>query len=174
MELIFLHGPPAVGKLTIGKALAATTGLPLFHNHYVVDAVSAVFAFQTPSSRTLREGMWLMMFEEAARTGQSLIFTFAPETTISRGFIDETVRVIEVHGGRVRFVALTCSEDEQARRVEAPSRRSFAKLQSASQLRELAAAGWLDFGPLPAELTLDTTLIAADEAAHRIAEELHL
>jgi len=32
MIVIFLHGPPASGKYTVGKALGALLGVPLFHN----------------------------------------------------------------------------------------------------------------------------------------------
>ena len=47
MELIVLHGPPAVGKLTVGREASALTGFPLFHNHLVVDTVTA----GSPSAR---------------------------------------------------------------------------------------------------------------------------
>ena len=45
MKLLFLHGAPAVGKLTVARDLAALTGLRLFHNHLTVDLVSSLFAF---------------------------------------------------------------------------------------------------------------------------------
>jgi shikimate kinase len=31
MKLIVLHGPPGVGKLTVGRELAGLTGYALFH-----------------------------------------------------------------------------------------------------------------------------------------------
>jgi cytidylate kinase len=40
MRLIFLHGPAASGKLTVARAIAARTGLPVFHNHLAVDAAA--------------------------------------------------------------------------------------------------------------------------------------
>jgi hypothetical protein len=47
MNLIFLHGPAAVGKLTVARELAHLTGFGLFHNHLTVDALTAVFDFGT-------------------------------------------------------------------------------------------------------------------------------
>ena len=48
MPLLFLHGPPATGKLTVARELAALTGWELFHNHLVVDAVLRDHPFGTP------------------------------------------------------------------------------------------------------------------------------
>jgi shikimate kinase len=35
--LIFIVGPPAVGKMTVGAELARRTGFQLFHNHHAID-----------------------------------------------------------------------------------------------------------------------------------------
>ncbi|MEO6875756.1 MAG: shikimate kinase, partial [Opitutaceae bacterium] len=35
--LVFIVGAPAVGKMTVGDALAKRTGLRLFHNHLTID-----------------------------------------------------------------------------------------------------------------------------------------
>lgn len=43
MELIFIHGPAAVGKLTVARELSRQSGVAVFHNHLVVDALLAVF-----------------------------------------------------------------------------------------------------------------------------------
>jgi cytidylate kinase len=51
VKLLFIHGPPAAGKLTIAKPVAKTTQWPLFHNHLIVDAVGAVFPFGSPPFR---------------------------------------------------------------------------------------------------------------------------
>jgi hypothetical protein len=45
--LLFIIGPPAVGKMTVGKGLSHRTGLPLFHNHLSIEAVLPVFDFGT-------------------------------------------------------------------------------------------------------------------------------
>jgi len=174
MDLVFLHGPAAVGKLTVARALCARTGLALFHNHLVVDAVHAVFEFGSPPFVRLREGFWLATFEEAAMANRSVVFTFAPEATVQRSFPQEAVEVVEAHGGRVRFIALTAPPEVQEARVEAPSRAEFGKVNSLDLLRRLRASGSQAYPPLPAELVLDTGLIPAEESARRIAEHLGL
>jgi hypothetical protein len=76
VKLVFLHGPPGVGKLTVGRELAAITGYGLFHNHLVVNALLAVFEFGSPAFVELREEIWLAVFERAGDAGvPGLIFT---------------------------------------------------------------------------------------------------
>ncbi|WP_296598376.1 AAA family ATPase [Phenylobacterium sp.] len=172
MELVFIHGPAAAGKLTVARILAARTGHALFHNHLVVDAVGAVFPFGSPEFRGLREAFWLQTFEAAARAGRSLIFTFAPEATVAPDFADAVVRTVEAVGGRVRFIALACPDDEQDRRIEASSREAFGKLRSLDLLRTLRRQGAFDYPELPAEIVLDTSQMSPESAAARIAERL--
>jgi hypothetical protein len=174
VDLVFIHGPGAVGKLTVGQALANRTGLPLFHNHLIVDAVLAVFPFGSPEFVRLRHAMWLAMFDAAAKAGRSMIFTFAPESSVPASFVRETVETIERSGGKVRFVALTCADAVREARIEAPSRKAWRKLSSLALARELRAAGADVFPALPAELSLDTGALGPDEAAARIAEALGL
>lgn len=47
-KLLILFGPPAVGKMTVGKELSALTGMKLFHNHMTIELVLPFFEFGTP------------------------------------------------------------------------------------------------------------------------------
>lgn len=174
MKLIFLHGPAAAGKLTVGRELQALTGLRLFHNHLVVDALLAVFPFGSEPFVRLREEMWLAVFRAAAAERASLIFTFNPEATVRPRFISDTVELIRSAGGECSFVRLECARPELERRVELPSRAEFRKLRSASMLRTLWATGADAFPPLPAGLTIDTGVLKPVEAARAIADALAL
>lgn len=49
MKLVFLYGPPAVGKLTVAQALAQKTSFKVLHNHLVNDLAEVVFAWERPS-----------------------------------------------------------------------------------------------------------------------------
>src|SRR6267378_2490444 len=157
MRLIFIHGAPAVGKLTVARELSRLTGFPLFHNHLTVDLVSSLFVFGTPSFVSLREQIWLAAFAEAARNDLSLIFTFNPERTVNEEFIQKTIDTLEAAGGRVVFVELTCSEGELEKRMEQPSRKEFGKLASVDQYRSLKSEGAFEYPKLPSEISIDTT-----------------
>jgi len=165
MRLIFMHGPPAVGKLTVARELAELTGLPLFHNHLAVDVLTPLFEFGSPSFVKLRELIWLSVFQEAAKNDVSLIFTFAPERTVRPSFIQDTITTVEARGGVVRFVRLTCAAGEIEQRLASPSRAEFGKLQSLDQYKTLTRAGAFDYPELPAALTVDTGAVSPREAA---------
>lgn len=173
MEIVFIYGPAAAGKLTVGRELAKLTGLPLFHNHLVVDAVVAVFPFGSEPFVRLRERFWLQTFAEAARSGRSLIFTFAPEATVDAGFPERVRDTIQPFGGSVTFVALTVSREEQDRRIGNASRSEFGKLTSLDLLRELRESFEASEAAMPvAALSIDTGACRPAEAAARIAAHL--
>ena len=164
MNLVFLHGPPAVGKLTVARELSRLTGFRLFHNHLTVDLVSSLFSFGSEPFILLREQIWLAAFAEAARQQVSLIFTFNPERTVRERFVQDTIDTVENAGGKVIFVELTCAEKELERRIEDASRREFGKLASVEQYRSLRGSGAFQFPKLPSGLTLDTTQLPAESA----------
>lgn len=175
MKLIFIWGGAASGKLTVGRELAQLTGLPLFHNHLVVDALLERLEFGEPEFVRLREAMWMAAFETAARSGQSMIFTFAPEPTVADGFPERVVALIAEHGGKVNFTRLVVSREEQERRLGNESRRAFRKLVSLDLLRELRAQFEASEEAMPAaDLVIDTELDAAYVAAQQIARAFGL
>lgn len=170
MKLIFIHGPAASGKLTIGRQLSALTGIALFHNHLVVDALLEKFQFGDPEFVRLREAMWMVVFETSAKSGQSLIFTFAPEPTVEPNFPERVAELIESHGGEVKFVRLTLSPEEQERRIANDSRKEFRKLTSLEVLRTLRPDfAACDAAMPPPDLVIDTEATSPDTAARRIA-----
>jgi len=175
MELIFIHGPPASGKLTVARELARRTGYRLFHNHLTVDLLLAVFDFGSDPFVRLRERIWTDVFREAALSRRSLIFTFNPEATVRGDLVNVTLHAVGSAGGRVRFVELVCPEEEIEQRLELASRASMTKLRSREEYRRLRAAGAFAYPELPAaELCIDTSEIEAAEAAELIQDRLGL
>lgn len=171
MELLFIYGTAAVGKLTIGRELAKLTGFRLFHNHLIVDAVMAVFDFGSEPFIKLHEQIWLSVFKEAAEQDVSLIFTFSPERTVRTTFIQETQDAVEPSGGKVLFIELTCPIEELENRIENLSRAEFHKLRSLDRFRKIRQQGLHIYPTLPnSGLTIDTSQVSPQAAAHRIYE----
>ena len=174
MKLVFLHGAPAVGKLTVARELATLTGLRLFHNHLAVDLVSSLFPFGSEPFVLLREQIWLAAFAETARQKVSLIFTFNPERTVRERFVQDAIKTIESAGGKVIFIELTSAEAELERRIEDDSRKKFGKLASVEQYRSLKEAGAFQFPALPHGISLDTTSQSPKDTARQISEYVEL
>jgi len=47
MRLVFIYGPPAVGKFTVARELAKRTGYRNFHNRVSIDFATQIFDFET-------------------------------------------------------------------------------------------------------------------------------
>ena len=178
MKLIFIYGPPAVGKLTVAKELEKLTSFKVFHNHLSVDLVEAVFQRGTPPFAQLIWDVRLQVFAKAAETGtEGLIFTMVyergRETLMAR-----SASVVEEKGGEVCFVRLTCSRATLERRVGNEERKRYGKISSADVLDNFldggdeklpfaAAAGW-------ESLTVDTDKVSAAAAAEQITTHYSL
>lgn len=172
VSLVFLHGPPATGKYTVGRALAARTGLELFHNHLVVDAVLAQHAFGSPDFVAERDRLWRERLGTVGRDGgRGLIFTFNPENSVPQAFIDWLFHDLpRVNGVALHSVALTAGETAIEARLGSDQRQGFRKLTDADLYRQLRDSGAFRTPVIPrSDLILDTEAIAPDAAAERIA-----
>ena len=176
MKLIFLHGLPGVGKLTVARELETLTGFRVFHNHLTVDLVQSVFEFGSQPFIELREKIWLeVFFQAAAAKLAGLIFTFVFERTVRDSFIGNVRSIVESNGGEVLFVELKCAPEELEKRITNPSRQKFGKLTSLEQFHELNEAGAFVRSGIPASrLVVDITDLPAPETARLIANKFAL
>ncbi|MCH2516958.1 MAG: AAA family ATPase [Dehalococcoidia bacterium] len=172
MQLFFIYGPAASGKLTVALELGEKIGFPIFHNHLVVDMLLALFEFGVPAFVELREMIWLQVMGQAAQERlPGLIFTFTPERTVRPDFIGRLASTVEKAEGEVLVVQLTCPEEELERRIENESRAEFGKLRSLELYRQLRDEGAFAFPPVPnTRLTIDTSKSDANASASKIVE----
>ncbi|MFI5912044.1 AAA family ATPase [Dactylosporangium sp. NPDC051541] len=134
--LLFIVGPPAVGKMTVGEQIAARTGLRLFHNHMAIEPVLRFFPFGSPPFGRLVDRFRRDLIEEVAASDlPGLIFTFVwafdvPGDAVA---VDGFAAPFRRRGGRVLFLELEASQEERLRRnrgasrlAEKPSKRDVA------------------------------------------------
>ena len=173
MQVIFIHGPAAAGKHTIGLLLSKRIGLPLFHNHLTVDLAKTLFEFGTDEFNRLRAAVWRAAFSEAAAARRSFIFTFHPEATVDPSLIAEFVECVNAVGGRVHFIELLCTRGTVLERIGNKSRSAFGKLTDPDLYVQIEAAGGFRFPPLPKPLlSIDTSAVEAAHAARLMEEAL--
>ena len=175
--LVYLYGPPAVGKLTVATELQRQTGFRLFHNHLTVNALREVFEFGTDAFTAVLHRTRLDVFETAAADGIDLIFTNNSVWAVPDGrrrfaeFADRARERTQSGGGRAVFVQLVAPIDVLEDRVDSRSRRQHGKLVDPTLLNEMLEL--YDPTPLhPGDLMIDTSVLSPNQAAQVIAATL--
>jgi hypothetical protein len=171
--LIYVYGPPAVGKLTVAERLNALTGWPIFHNHLSVNAVRPVFGFGSKPFIEVVQRLRLDVAHTAMAEGINLIFT----NNSAWGGPDSRARFVafaaamrnaaETGGGRAQFVRLTAPPAVLEERLANSSRQQLGKLVDVSRLRELLGS-FDDSSLYDDDLTVDTSQYSPDELASTI------
>ncbi|GAA1506604.1 AAA family ATPase [Terrabacter terrae] len=109
MHLLCIIGPPAVGKMTVGRAVCDLTGFRLFHNHMSIEPLLGVFDFDSPSFRRINTLIRREVIAEAVRADlPGLVFSFAIDfdRTGERALLRELVAPVEAAGAPIDVVEL--------------------------------------------------------------------
>ena len=183
--LVFLTGPPAVGKMAVGRELSRITGLPLFHNHLSIEAVLPVFGFGDPAFNRVVTQLRRNVIEEVAKSDlPGVIFTYvwAFDHEGDRNYVEAIRDLFESHGGRVVYPELWADLETRLERNEHPDRleekaskrnveSSRANLIRTERRHRTSSDGDFPFSP---HLFLDNTDLSPREAAERIADHFEL
>jgi len=175
MKLLFLHGAPATGKLTVAKALLQQVPGRLFDNHVAIDLARTLFDFGAPGFWELVHSTRYAAFDAAAEHGVALVVTtFCYVEPDDLPQLQKFEEILQRHGGELLPVFLHCSREEAARRVGNPDRVERRKMTSEEGLNKYLDA--YKFTPLTraACLTLDTELRPADATAREIVSHFGL
>ena len=77
MKCLIIVGPPAVGKMTVGRAIVEKTGYKLLHNHMTIDLLLNFFEHGSPQFWKLDKLFRFSIMEEVAKSKvPGFIFTF--------------------------------------------------------------------------------------------------
>jgi hypothetical protein len=175
MKLLFLHGAPAAGKLTVAKALLAMVPGRLSDNHAAIDLARTIFDFGAPGFWELVHDVRYAAIDAAARNRvELLVTTFCYAEPDDRVQFQVIEAIIERNGGELLPVFLHCSREEAARRVGNPDRIERRKMSSAESLFRFIDLHHFSAVPRPDCLTLDTELRPADATAREIVDHFGL
>lgn len=180
--IVYLVGPPGVGKYTVGKLVAERLSAKLLDNHFWSNPILEVVE---PDGSALPAGVWdrtddvlSAVLETVARfgpVGRSYVFTHAvsdpgghPVDWVIAGRI---LGVAERRRASLLVVRLACGEAQLAERISREERRQRFKTTDAGTAHALAL-----LEPFPINhdwvLDLDTSGLSAAETADRIEGEL--
>lgn len=182
MPLIFIIGPPAAGKMTVGQELERCTGYKLFHNHVAIEVVAPYFSYGTPQGRSLVGQIRRAFFDAfAADKENGYIFTFvwAFEEPGEREFIEGVAEQFRSAGHRIFWVELETAFEERLKRNRSENRLANKPTKrdidwSEGHIREVEKK--YRFNSLPDELAyenylrVDNTNLSATDVAKKICE----
>lgn len=175
MKLIFIYGPPASGKQTVGGELARFINYRILDNHKTVEMVRQLFPFEDPELNRIRRRLQtkfrLEMFEEAAKAGVNFITTCAIAGPQHFDYYRQTIKNVEKYNGTVLFVQLSPSREAMLQRVNGKSRKGI-KIEDQEHLLNLLQNEPEVFTTFPdvRHLILDNTDLTPVEAAQKIQE----
>ncbi|MEY9931288.1 hypothetical protein ABH926_005937 [Catenulispora sp. GP43] len=180
--LLFVIGPAAVGKMTVGGAIAERTGYKLFHNHMTIEPLLRLFPYESPHFRRLNHAFREQIFAEAAASDlPGLVFTLVWDfdDPADAELVERYAAPFRERGGRVLFLELAADQAVrlernagQSRLAEKPSKRDLE--WSNGNLVGMDAEYRLnsvdDFAHAPeSHLFIDNTRLAPEEVAERAA-----
>ncbi|MDO3395916.1 hypothetical protein QWJ41_09325 [Nocardioides sp. SOB44] len=185
-ELLLITGPPAVGKMTVGRAICARSDFRLFHNHHTVEPLLEVFGHGTPPFERLTLEFRRRVLEEAVEHGLRLVFTlvWGVDDPVEAALVGQMVEPYRKAGLPVRWVELYADLETRLARnggadriVAKPSKADL--VWSDAHVREVDQRLRMNTDPLEPtvadelladveHLRLDNAALTADEAAQRV------
>jgi len=178
MNLIFLYGPPAAGKLTVAQELVKLTGYTLIDNHKVRDFVTTALPFSghelgEARVRLVRK-IFVDVYEAMALANLSVVTTFAAMSPGAE-FIDAVRQTVEAACGKVFLVQLLPSCDVLLERVTAPSRKD-QKIDNVARWHEAVGDNPSAFETYTGveHCVIDNSDLSAVETARQILSYYHL
>ena len=125
MKFIWIIGPQAVGKMTVGQELAKRTNMKLFHNHMTIDLVTQIFDYHSKEAKHLISLFRQSIFEEAAKSDlKGLIFTYVLAYNLQSDldYVQQVTTFFESNNIEVYFVELEATVEERLARNRTPNR----------------------------------------------------
>jgi hypothetical protein len=185
-----LFGPPAVGKMTVGRELARLTPYRLFHNHATIEPLLGVFDWGTPPFNRLQNEFRTRVVEEAIKCGMpGLICTVAWALDLDQDavLVEKMISPVVTAGHPVDFVELWSSQETRLSREGTPLRLAHKSSQRDVAWARRNLLEWdemyrLSTGPVqpfPFEgrfpfIRVDNDVLAPTVAAAQIVERLSL
>jgi len=185
MQFIVIFGPPAVGKMAVGREIEKASGVRLFHNHMTIDPVLAFFPFGSEPFMRLVGEFRNRIFQEVANSdlpGMSFTFVWNLDDPNDTAFLEHTCRLFSQRGHDVAFVELTTTLEERLVRNRGADRldekRSKRDLEASQRnLLDLERYRLNTDGAIALSyphLLIDNTSVSAKAVADRVIEWLGL
>jgi len=181
--IIYIVGPPSVGKYTIGRLLAERLGCKLVDNHYWLnvlfslveqDGITPLPKAIWPLAEQVRKAV-LETISAISPRRWSFIFTHSTLNDPAELVIFEDIKAVaQRRGSRLVVVRLSCGNpDELAHRIAMPEQRTRFKGANVADARYHARLSTLDPGH-PDTISVETDGLSAADVAQLIVSKLQV
>lgn len=171
---LFLLGPPAVGKLSVARALSASTGYPVFDNAKTVDIAGLLHPYGTDRFRSFRDELRFTFYRETAFSeATGLISTFCYRHSTNWEYLHKVDEILRKGNWHTCYFLLLADASALKKRVVSTERRDKKTLYTTDEIEE-----WLSSSPGHKKIngiegvTIDTTLLEIQEVALMIVETM--
>lgn len=184
-KFVFIFGPQAVGKMTVGQELAKMTGLKLFHNHMTIDLLEPLFGF-SPEMWRLTHLFRNEIFNSFSKIDNyGMIFTKVWYFDQQEDWddIENMCQIVASQGADIYFVELEANVEERLKRNKTPHRLEHKPTKRNIEQSEQHLLGTLESRRLNSYkdeiekeyyLRIDNTYLSAEEVAKIIKQEFQL
>ena len=174
MKLLLVHGAPASGKYTVGKAVLDLVPGRMMPNHAAINFARETFDFGHPA-------FWHVTFAARYAAVAAAVQMDEPLLVTTMCFADpDDMKIVEKfaeilgEGSEILPVFLSCPMEELERRVGDAARVAQGKISTVAMLRSYLDGPAMAPIPYPNTLTVDTSATPPAEAAAHIVERFEL
>jgi hypothetical protein len=143
-------------------------------NHVSVDVALRLFDFRHPEFRALAEKIWLTLASAAAESNVNVVSTVVYMHPADQIRMETLNRVVTEHGGVFSAVRLQAPPQILESRAANTTRLGTNKITDPARLGRMLSTFDLYTPINEDDLTIDTSRIAAEDAARLIARHLGL
>jgi hypothetical protein len=125
MKLLIIFGPPAVGKMTVGKEVSKKTNLKLFHNHMTIEPLLKIFEYKSAEFQRLNSLFRKSVFEEFAQSSnEGMIFTFvwALDKPSELSYLEKLSKPFKDRDADIFYIELSASQKVRRERNKGADR----------------------------------------------------
>lgn len=171
---MILYGPPAAGKLTIAKELAAMADLRVFDNHQIIDLIEPIVTRKYIDFAKLIYTTQQNIIEAAVKANQVnvvITFPFAANLQRDTDFVTNLVDYTRKQGSEAYPIFLTCDTETLMKRALDPSRKAYGKITTTEIMSQMFEKYEFDT-PLDigGNVTFSTQALPAKDVAAKIKD----
>ena len=174
MNLIFIYGPPASGKLTVAEMLSERTGIALFHNHLSRDLVKDIYGDKLVDNYNLVDRIRFDVLDYCSKHQTDLIFTYVYEGSDDDDNVRDFIKIIESNQGNVLFVELSARREDLINRVGNDSRKRYKKLTDPEIMQRITEDMSIYSIPFVESLKINTSTLEPEESVESIVSAFSL